>query len=56
MPVPPTELAVKRTSALAGRPDGFRFPKLSFVVRVTLMEPPDATELLEAVTALSATE
>jgi hypothetical protein len=34
VPVPPTELPVKMTEALLGKPDGFKFPKASLVVRV----------------------
>ena len=51
-PVPPTTLDVKRMAASAGRPDGLRLPKASFVVRVAVIEEPEVTVLLERVTAL----
>ena len=52
VPVPPTELPVKRTEALLGKPDGFKFPKASLVVRVTKVEAPELMEVLAAVTML----
>jgi len=52
-PVPPTELEVKRTVPTEA---GFRLPYESFVVRVTVIEEPEATEALEAVTMLWAAE
>ena len=36
----------------AGRPVGFVFPYASFAVRVTVMDEPEVTELLDAVTVL----
>ena len=50
LPVPPTELEVKRMEESEGRPVGLRFPNSSWVVRVTGIEDPETTELGEAVT------
>ena len=52
VPVPPTELPVKMTEELLGKPDGFKFPKASLVVSVTKVEAPELMEVLAAVTML----
>jgi hypothetical protein len=50
LPVPPTELEVKRMDESVGRPDGFGFPNSSLVVRVTEIEEPEVTESAAAET------
>jgi hypothetical protein len=48
-PDPPTELEEKRMEPTE---EGLRLPKESFVVKVVVMEEPEATEAEEAVTML----
>ena len=52
VPVPPTELEVKRIAESAGKPEGFRFPYASLVVRVAVMDEPEVRLALERLTTL----
>ncbi len=55
-PEPPTALEVNAMSASTGSPEGFRFPKESRVMRVTVMLPPELRFGFDTVTELSLTE
>ncbi len=54
--VPPTLLAVNAMLDAEGRPEGFRLPKASLVVRVAVMLEPEVTVLEDRVTTLFETE
>jgi len=43
VPVPPTRLELKSIAEFAGRPEGFRLPFASLVVRVTVIDSPEIT-------------
>jgi hypothetical protein len=53
VPDPGVEVAAKATVVI---PDGFKFPKISFAVRVVVIESPEATVAEFVVTSESASE